>query len=90
MRIPKTRKYGTKSDLTSQAMMMQDRLERVMGCEYGIWRKVRLIDVVEDEIPLGQTGGSNYLTVRMTDFYGLDCEEWLTLVIKVIERSLLR
>ena len=85
MRILKTRKYGTRSDLTSQAMAMQDRLERVMGCAWAARSVDSLMDTVEDETPLdqNQSGNSNYLTVRTTEFYGLGCEEWLTLIIKV-------
>ncbi len=35
-------------------------------------------------------GSTNYLTVRQTEFYGLGCEEWLALVIKVSFASHLR
>lgn len=31
-RVAKKRKYGSKSDLASEAMAMHDRLERTLGC----------------------------------------------------------
>jgi general transcription factor 3C polypeptide 3 (transcription factor C subunit 4) len=34
-RIPKRRKYGSKTDFASEAMAMQDRLERTLGCRCG-------------------------------------------------------
>ena len=43
--------------------------------------------VVDDERPLERAADSKYLTVRTTEFYGLDCEQWLTLVIKVGRRA---
>ncbi|KAK4684844.1 general transcription factor 3C polypeptide 3 (transcription factor C subunit 4), partial [Tremellales sp. Uapishka_1] len=65
-RVVKRRKHVAGADLTSQALAMQNRLERVMG--------------FEDETPLDQ--GSNYLVVRTTEFYGMGAEEWLSLTIK--------
>lgn len=38
---------------------------------------------VEDDTPMDQSTGSNYMTIRTREFYGLGCDEWLTLVIKV-------
>jgi general transcription factor 3C polypeptide 3 (transcription factor C subunit 4) len=68
VRIPKRRKYGTKSDLTSQAQAMQDRLERIMG--------------LEDDTPI-EPGRIDYEIRRQTEFYGITAEDWLALTIKV-------
>ncbi|GMK54381.1 hypothetical protein CspeluHIS016_0109670 [Cutaneotrichosporon spelunceum] len=67
VRIPKRRKYGTKSDLTSQAQAMQDRLERIMG--------------LEDDTPI-EPGRIDYEIRRQTEFYGINSEDWLALTIK--------
>ncbi|KLT39056.1 TPR-like protein [Cutaneotrichosporon oleaginosum] len=67
VRIPKRRKYGTKSDLTSQAQAMQDRLERIMG--------------LEDDTPI-EPGRIDYEIRRQTEFYGIRAEDWLALTIK--------
>lgn len=72
VRIPKRRKYGTKSDIASQAQAMQDRLERIMG--------------LEDETPLDGSGRVDYEVRRQTDFYGISSEDWLALMIKVGNR----
>jgi general transcription factor 3C polypeptide 3 (transcription factor C subunit 4) len=83
VRIAKERK-GQKQDFDTRAKEIQDRLERTMGCK---WRLVLVGDrglriAVEDETPQEESGPSKYLVMRQTDFYGLDMEEWLVLVIK--------
>jgi hypothetical protein len=45
-------------------------------------RRKPLTEVVEEETPYDE-GSSKYLTVRMSEFYGMGREEWLTLIIKV-------
>jgi general transcription factor 3C polypeptide 3 (transcription factor C subunit 4) len=84
VRIAKERK-GQKQDFDTRAKEIQDRLERTMGCK---WRLVLVGNrglriAVEDETPQEESGPSKYLVMRQTDFYGLDMEEWLVLVIKV-------
>ena len=37
----------------------------------------------EEEEPLDAEKASKYITLRISEFYGLNCEEWLNLVIKV-------
>ncbi|ORX38805.1 hypothetical protein BD324DRAFT_655212, partial [Kockovaella imperatae] len=64
-RIAKSAKRPKTNDLTSEALALQDRLERAMG--------------FEDE---QEEATSKYVVVRQTSFYGLDCEEWLSLVVK--------
>ncbi|WWD21507.1 hypothetical protein CI109_105993 [Kwoniella shandongensis] len=66
VRVLKRRKAGRRNDLDSQAKEMQDRLERMLG--------------FEDDAPL--EGGNSYTTFRRTEFYGLDYEQWLTLMVK--------
>ena len=39
---------------------------------------------VEDDAPIDDDeSGSKTMMIRVTEFYGLGCEEWLNLVIKV-------
>ncbi|WRT64759.1 uncharacterized protein IL334_001693 [Kwoniella shivajii] len=59
-------KKHKRNDVDSQAQEMQDRLERMLG--------------FEDDAPA--EGGSNFITYRRTEFYGLNYEEWLTLMVK--------
>lgn len=66
--MAKKRKYGSKNDLASQAIAMQDRLERTLG--------------FEDETPIDPTT-KDYEVIRQTSFYGIEVEGWLSLTIKV-------
>ncbi|WVQ98069.1 hypothetical protein IAU59_005191 [Kwoniella sp. CBS 9459] len=67
VRILKVRKGHKRSnDLDYQAQEMQDRLERMLG--------------FEDDAPAEK--GSEYTVFRRTEFYGLNYEEWLTLMVK--------
>ncbi|KAK8847416.1 hypothetical protein IAR55_005274 [Kwoniella newhampshirensis] len=66
VRVLKRRKVGRRNDVDSQAQEMQDRLERMLG--------------FEDDAPM--EAGSSYTTFRRTEFYGLNYEQWLTLMVK--------
>lgn len=51
------------------------------------WLSFPLTLLVEDEDPQAEDAddadGGRYTVVRQTQFYGLGCEEWLALVVKV-------
>ncbi|WVF69789.1 hypothetical protein IAT40_004568 [Kwoniella sp. CBS 6097] len=67
VRVLKARKGHKRiNDVDYQAQEMQDRLERMLG--------------FEDDAPVEK--GSEYTVFRRTEFYGLNYEEWLTLIVK--------
>ena len=41
----------------------------------------------EDEPLDADKAASKYITLRISEFYGLNCEEWLNLVIKVSSQT---
>lgn len=75
MRVLKREKTARKADVDSQALALQDRLEREMGFED---------DAPAEEEAQGEVSSSGkYIIKRKTEFYGLGSENWLNLVIKV-------
>jgi hypothetical protein len=74
---------GKKEGFDARLMDMQDRLQRVMGCESIDLRGVqRAKHSVEDDAP-ADLDGSKTLLLRQTEWYGINCEDWLNLVVKV-------
>jgi hypothetical protein len=83
IRASRERRSAPKKDLESQALALQDRLERGLGCELLRGRLRILTDGPVDEEAGPATGETlTYIARRVDSFYKHSREEWLTLIIK--------
>lgn len=84
LRVVQQRKTTRRNDLTSKALALQDRLERTLGCKLLNYGGQADIIVEDDEAPEpDKSAAGKYLTIRVTEFYGLGSEDWLNLIVKV-------
>jgi len=76
-RVSKTKLKSHGQLVDVDVLAIQDRLERSLGREFPLYRIALMI--VEENV----ASDAGTVLVRMTEFYGLSREDWLSLVIKV-------